>query len=413
MIVTATRAGLLNIQHARLVSMLENRKVTQTVELVTRRARLRSTLKLAQAVLRFSIAGLVLSLLGTPSPQFTAVLRLIGILLITGVTIWLLEFIVERVILRDPEEWAIRLTPLANVLVVFFSPLLALPLRLSKSDVASANLVTITEDELKHLVNASQMAGEIEKDESEMIQSVFRFDETLVREIMVPRVDMLTLDVNTPLENAADVVLASGYSRVPVYEAQNDQIIGMLYTKDMLKVWREGNGIASLRELLRSAYFIPETKKVDELLDEMQARRIHISIVVDEYGGVSGLVTLEDIVEEIFGEIEDEYDEEEEDPFLQIGPNEYLFNGQILLDDVNQLMNSHLETDDADTLGGFIYTRTGRVPRKGEKLQEQGLVLTVEQLNERRIRKVRVKRDTGSGSLPQITEEDNQDHDNA
>jgi CBS domain containing-hemolysin-like protein len=224
---------------------------------------------------------------------------------------------------------------------------------------------------------------------------------------MVPRVDMLTLEVNTPLSEAADAVLASGYSRVPVYEENSDNIIGMLYTKDMLKVWREGNSVDSLRELLRSAYFIPETKKVDELLDEMQARRIHISVVVDEYGGVSGLVTLEDIVEEIFGEIVDEFDEEEEDRCQQVGPDDYIFHGQVLLDEVNEVMNTELIADDADTLGGLIYTRTGRVPRKGEKLLEKDLMLTVEQLNGRRIGKVRVTR-TAAASFQE--KEDQLDH---
>jgi CBS domain containing-hemolysin-like protein len=251
--------------------------------------------------------------------------------------------------------------------------------------------VTITEDELITLVDASQMAGEIEKDESEMIHSVFQLGDTIAREIMIPRVDMLTLNVKTPVKEAADILLESGFSRVPVYDGQKDNVIGLIYTKDMLKAWRAGNGVGTLRELLRPAKFVPETKKIDELLDEMQAARIHIAIVVDEYGGIAGLVTLEDIIEEIFGEIQDEYDDGEEEPYQEVGPGEYLFNGRVLLDEINEIMGTELPTDNADTLGGLIFNSIGRVPTKGETLTEADVLLTVEELNERRIHKVRAK----------------------
>lgn len=393
LLIAASRAGLLNIQHASLVSLREKYgdKVDKTIELVTRRARTRSTFKLAQAVLRYSIGGLALASFAPDGEMritfWQAALLLAGVVLLT----WLFEFLVERRVLRNPEGWAIRLTPLANVLVAIFYPLLALPLKLTNSDEPARNLVTISEDELISLVDASQRAGEIEKDEREMIHSVFRFDETVAREIMVPRVDALVLDVNTPLGQAADTALQSGYSRIPVYRDQSDNIIGILYTKDLIKAWRSGGEIKALQELLRDAYYIPEAKKVDELLDEMQAKRSHIAIVVDEYGGVAGLVTLEDIVEEIFGEIEDEYDDEE-DLYEQISEDEFIFHGRIPLDAVNDLMDVSLETDDADTLGGLIYTRIGRVPFKGEELSEGDVLLTVEQINGRRIHKVRINR---------------------
>ncbi len=388
LIVTITRAGLLNARYARLISMQENedRNTEKTVELVTSRAKTRSTLKLTQSILRSLIAGLVLSFFILDLSYTTILL----ILLVTAITIWLSEFTVERSVLRDPEIWAVRFTPLANFFIVFLSPILALPLRLAKRKEAT-NLVTITEDELITLVDASQKAGEIEKDESEMIHSVFQFGDRIAREIMIPRVDMLALNVKTPLEKAADILLESGYSRVPIYEGRKDNVIGMLYTKDMLKVWRKGNGIDSLQELLRPAKFVPETKKVDDLLDEMQAAHVHIAIVVDEYGGVAGLVTLEDIIEEVFGDIQDEYDIGEEEPYHEVGPGEYIFNGRFLLDEINEIMGTQLPTDNADTLGGLIFNLIGRVPKKGETLTEANVLLTVEQLNERRIHKVRAK----------------------
>jgi putative hemolysin len=393
LLVTASRAGLLNLQHARLVSLREKHgaSVDKTISLVSHRARTRSTFKLVQSILRFSIGGLSLALFTQDGIIELQLIQIILLLIVVAALIWLVEFLVERLVLRSPEDWAIRLTPLARVLTLLFYPLLALPLNLTGSNESAGNLVNISEDELISLVDASQQAGEIEKDELEMIHSVYRFDETVAREIMVPRVDTTVMDVKSPLEEAADTALQSGYSRIPVYQGQSDNIIGILYTKDLLKAWRSGGAITSLQELLRPAYFIPEAKKVSELLDEMQANRIHIAIVVDEYGGVAGLVTLEDIVEEIFGEIEDEYDDEE-DLYEQVGEDEFLFPGRISLDDVNELMGVTLEAEDTDTLGGLIYSRIGRVPRKGEKLVEDDVELTVEQINERRINKVRAKK---------------------
>ncbi len=408
LLVTAIRASLLNVRFPRLVSLREagTTGVEKTMELVTRRARTRSTLKFAQGLLRLYMAGIVLMELILPTYGFGHPGPVFGFLILTGVVLWLLEFILERAILSDPETWSLRLTPIASLIIKLFSPLLFIPLRLARTH-ESRNLVTITEDELIHLVDASQRAGEIEKDESEMIHSVFEFGDTLAKEIMVPRVDMLALEVNTPLEEAVDRLLESGYSRVPVYEEQIDNIIGLLYTKDMLQVWRSGNGITSLRELLRPARFIPETKKVAELMDEIQAARIHIAIVVDEYGGVAGLVTLEDIIEEIFGEIQDEYDESEEALWQQLSPNVFLFDGRILLEEINELFGTQLPTDDADTIGGLIFARIGRVPAKGDTLDEGGVKLTVEELHERRVYSVRAELPEALASL--LEEEGNGD----
>jgi putative hemolysin len=388
LLVTAIRAGLLNARYPRLISLGEskNKNVEKTVELFTSRTKTRSTLRVTQSILRFLIAGVALS-------SFMAGISyglLLLILVLTAIAIWLMEFIVERRIMREPEKWAVRLTSIANILIQLFFPILALPLHFSRR-LESHYFVTITEDELITLVDASQMAGEIEKDEKEMIHSVFQLGDTIAREIMVPRVDMVTLNVKTPIKEAADILLESGFSRVPVYDGQKDNVIGLLYTKDMLKAWRSGNGVGSLRELLRPAKFVPETKKVDELLDEMQAAHIHIAIVVDEFGGIAGLVTLEDIVEEIFGEIQDEYDEGEEEPYEQVGPGEYIFNGRVLLDEINEILGSELPTENADTLGGLIFNLVGHVPAKGETLTEGNVLLTVEELNERRVHKVRVK----------------------
>ena len=226
-----------------------------------------------------------------------------------------------------------------------------------------------------------------------MVYAVIRLSHTLVREIMVPRVDMVTLEVHTPLREAVQVLLESGFSRVPVYEERVDRIVGVLYGKDVLRYcWNGQKQADNLRALLRAPYFVPEAKRADELLAEMQARRIHMAIVIDEYGGVAGLVTLEDIVEEIVGEIHDEYDRPEAALYRQVGEGEYLFWGRVDLDDVNDLLGTHFDRNIADTLGGFIYSRLGRIPQEGEHLEAQGWDITVEKVDGRRIQQVRMRR---------------------
>jgi CBS domain containing-hemolysin-like protein len=253
-------------------------------------------------------------------------------------------------------------------------------------------LSPVTEDELRSWVEEGHLEGGLEQGERRMIYSIFHFGDTLAREIMVPRIDILALEVSASLDEAIAALIKTGHSRVPVYEDTIDNVIGLLYAKDLLRVRPEGQSIASLRGLLRPAYFVPEVKKVDELLREMQARSVHMALVVDEYGGIAGLVTMEDIVEEIVGEIRDEYDQSEEQLYEQVSENEYVFHGRIDLEDFNSVMDSNLPTDVADTLGGFIYSQIGRVPLGGETVEVDSLLLTVEQVSGRRIRRVRALR---------------------
>jgi CBS domain containing-hemolysin-like protein len=251
----------------------------------------------------------------------------------------------------------------------------------------------MTEDDLRIWVEEDQSNGSLEKGERKMIYSIFQFGETLAREIMVPRIDVVALDIDTPLEEAVQALSKSGHSRLPVYEETIDNIIGLLYAKDLLALRRSKDSpLRAMKDMLRPAYFVPEAKKVDELLAEMQSNRIHMAVVVDEYGGVAGLVTLEDIMEEIIGEVQDEYDQAEEMLYQQVTPDEYVFQGRIDLGDFNEIMGSNLSKETADTLAGFIYGEIGRVPAGGETVAVDGLNLTVEQVTGRRIRKVRACR---------------------
>jgi magnesium and cobalt exporter, CNNM family len=405
----AARTGLVLASRARLEGQQSrsDARMPRTLALLDQQTAARQSLHLTLVLLRLLLAGSLVLVFELIVPDFRFPFTL-ALLLLAGLALWMCEFLVERLISRDPEDWALRLSSFIRFITVILGPFFRLTsVALGDSEGHLEKTGAITEDELKTLVDASQREGVLEQDEREMIFSIFRFGDTLAREIMIPRIDVLALEKTAPIDEAVDILLASGFSRVPVYDRNIDNIRGLLYVKDLLRVLREGRQETSLEKTLRPAYFIPETKKLNELLEEMQAQRIHMAIVVDEYGGMAGVVTLEDIVEEIIGEIRDEYDQSEELLYQQVDDTEYVFHGRIDLDDFNVFMHSRLPGDDADTLGGYIYSQIGRVPKGGESLRVDNILLTVEQVVGRRIRKVRAQRlpaDNGEGLVPSPNE---------
>jgi magnesium and cobalt exporter, CNNM family len=393
LLIAATRVSLLNMRPLRLLSLREQfpEDVDRTLAL-TENARLRPTLRFSQTAARILLAGVILLMVGqiAGESRFAFVILLLIVLLV-ALSLMVVEFTVEGNILREPERWSLRLGKFARALIFSMTPLVFLPVLLLKSQWPAPVAAQMTEDELKSWVEAEQEEGGLEREERQMIYSIFQFGNTLAREIMVPRMDMLAFDVNTSLMQTAKAFTQTGHSRVPVYENEIDNIIGLLYAKDLLHGMQDGRKKAGIRDLLRPAYFVPDTKKADALLTEMQAQRIHMAIVVDEYGGVAGLVTLEDIIEEIIGEIQDEYDLSEEEPVQEVGPGEYVFLGRIDLDDFNEVMDSNIPKVESDTLAGFLYDHFGRVPHDGESFQTDDLLLTIEQVIGRRIRRVRAR----------------------
>lgn len=405
LLIAATRVSLLNLRPLRLLSMRDQfpNMVDRTLALIEN-ARLRPTLRFSQTAARILLAGIILSMVerAAGESRFALVILLLIVLLV-ALTLMVVEFTVEGNILREPEHWGMRLGPFARSLIFVMTPLVFLPVLLLRAQWPAPVAAQMTEEELKSWVESDQEQGGLEREERQMIYSIFQFGNTLAREIMVPRMDMLAFEVTTSLTQAAKAFTQSGHSRVPVYENNIDNIIGLLYAKDLLYAMQNGRKRTNMRELLRPAYYVPDTKKADALLTEMQAQRIHMAIVVDEYGGVAGLVTLEDIIEEIIGEIQDEYDLSEEDLVQQDG-EEYIFLGRIDLDDFNQLMDSDIPKIESDTLAGFLYDQFGRVPHDGESIRTNGLLLTIEQVIGRRIRRVRAQR---------IQSEEKGDQDNA
>jgi CBS domain containing-hemolysin-like protein len=390
LLVISLRTGLVNARLPQLIEMRTQhpeRSLESTLAIIEKIS-LRVALRFALESLRLLMAVTVYFLLAyyVAQPPFGIAL---GVIFLAGVIVLSIEFAVEGRVRNHPETWLIGLTPLARALDFILRPFSAFFLALLGKPVVIERLAgTVTEDELKTWVESGESAGGLEQGERQMIYSIFHFGDTLCREIMVPRIDILALEVTTSVPDAIQALTASGHSRVPVYEESIDNVVGLLYAKDLLRASLDNEKPDSIRPFLRPAYFVPEAKKVDELLREMQERSIHMAVVVDEYGGMAGLVTLEDIVEEIVGEIRDEYDQAEERPFSKVSDDEYYFHGRIDLDDVDEVLGTHLVSDLADTLGGYIYGTIGRVPAGGEQVHIENWVLTVEQVSGRRIRKI-------------------------
>ncbi|HZC06334.1 MAG TPA: hemolysin family protein [Ktedonobacterales bacterium] len=251
----------------------------------------------------------------------------------------------------------------------------------------------LTEDELRLMVEVGEEEGVLEEEEREMIHNVFDLGDTFAREVMVPRIDMVTVEADDALDDATQVIVQGGFSRIPVYDDSINDIIGVLYAKDLLRVLATGQAPQKIRQLpLRSAYFVPESKRLDDLLHEMQRQRVHMAIVVDEYGAVVGLVTIEDLVEEIIGDIKDEYDKEEQ-IFERVSDTEFLVDAKISVDELNERIDADLPAEDYDTLGGFVYTQLDKIPAVGDVVTYKDLTITVLGTKGRRVTKVKIVRE--------------------
>ena len=245
-----------------------------------------------------------------------------------------------------------------------------------------------TEEEFKMLLTMAEEEGSLEGEERERIYNVFEFSDTVAREVMTPRTDMVCLDMNATLEEARNTVVRTGFSRIPVYSENVDHIVGILYAKDLLQC--SDTDELSLKDMLRDPYYIPETKKVDELLKEMQKSKTHLAIAVDEYGGTAGIVTIEDLLEEIVGEIFDEYDKTNV-PVRMIDERTVIIDGMVPIDEVNELLGMKLPENGVETIGGFVLDQFGRIPEEGERISFDGVNFIVFKTDGVRIVKVKAR----------------------
>lgn len=250
----------------------------------------------------------------------------------------------------------------------------------------------VSEEEIRMMISVGEETGVFNETEKEMIDGIFKFDDTLAKEIMTPRPSVFTIDINTPVNELVDLVIEEQYSRIPVYEDDVDNIIGILYMKDLFKSVRKDHlNNYDIRSLLRPAYFVPETKNIDTLFKELQSTKNHMAVLIDEYGGFSGIVTIEDLIEEVMGNIFDEYDESQES-IMEIDKNTYIIDGLIPIDDVNERFNLKLPSDRFDTIGGFVVNLLGSIPTEEEDqtVEFENITFKIEKVEERRIEKLRM-----------------------
>jgi CBS domain containing-hemolysin-like protein len=323
--------------------------------------------------------------------------------LLTIFTIIFGELVPKQIGLAHAERVAMTMSRSIDVLGTVLGPLVAFLTwstrqisRLFGADVPADE--RISSEELRLIIEQGGEQGILEAEEEQMIHAVIELGDQRVHEVMVPRIDMVTLPVTATFEDAIDTVVDEGHSRIPVYEESIDEIVGILYAKDLLPFLKAGAPERpSLRSLLRTPVLVPESMTVDDLLHELQRRKVHLAVVLDEYGGTAGLVTIEDLLEEIVGEIQDEYDVEE--PLIvRLSDDEARVDGRADVDDLSELFDTSIaleDEDEYDTVGGLIYHRIGGVPKPGDQVTVDGLILTVESTDGRRVGKVLVKRTRG------------------
>ncbi|MCB0213628.1 MAG: HlyC/CorC family transporter [Anaerolineae bacterium] len=407
-VVAAAKEAIAFTRKSRRLQLIEEGKYSaQIVErLAENIALLLTTEQFALKLLEACIVFLTIFAFTEPLAQFISIDNLLAAFIVTLITVLVIllfgELIPKEIARSYAEPIALFASYFMNGISFLAAPLAKFVTKLCRlltgrwAETEEFAIASITEEDLRSYVDASEEEGVLKEEEKEMIYSIFDLGDTLAREVMVPRIDIVAVEADASVNSAMDTILHAGHSRVPVYEDTIDNIIGILYVKDMLIHWLKQGEPASIRGLERNVYYVPETKPVTDLLRELQTKKVHIAIVVDEYGGTAGLVTIEDILEEIVGEIQDEHDADEF--FMQyISDDEYIFSARMDLDDINDIMSMDLPTDENDTLGGLIYGALGHIPKEGEVLDGSSfgvsnLVLTVLDVDGRRIKTARVKR---------------------
>ena len=350
-----------------------------------------------------SLATLLFVDAGVPQPAIVSTLAMTVLLLAFG------EIIPKTVAVANNERWSLRLAPLVERLAWLMTPI-------SFAFLSFTNLVVrlfgvsptphgpfVTEDDIKNLVNVGAEQKVLEEQEREMIHSIIQFGDTIVREVMTPRPDMIAIDVAASARRALDLVIADGYSKLPVFEDAIDNVIGVVHDRELLITLSNGTlAQTPIRALMRPITLVPESKRVSELLREMQRGKFSLAIVVDEYGGTAGLVTMEDLLEEIVGEIRDEHDEGEEEAIRIVSDSEAIVDAGTNIEDVNARLGLHLPHEDFETIGGLTVGLFGRLPHEGEEIESGDVRLRIDRTRGRRILTLHVFKNgmaNGKGAL--------------
>jgi putative hemolysin len=401
---SAAETALTSLDRYRITSLIEEKKVKALQMWMDHPNKILAAILVGNTIVNLAAAALTTYL----AVHFSSNLHLSGAwavviatVLITMVILILGEITPKTLAKRMPDVvavWTIKilvmihylLAPLIKGLIFITNPLVKFLGGNIKQD-----MLFDKDEEIRFLVSEGVREGVLGKDQKEMIHSVLEFGDKVVREIMIPRIDMECVDINLEKEKFIDLLVETGHSRVPVYKDNLDNIIGIIHVKDLLNAWR-CNELIVIQDLIRTAYFVPETQKVNSLMRQMQKGRQHMAIVVDEYGVPSGLITMEDLVEQIVGDILDEYDIED----IGIEPlrdGSVQIDGKMNIYEVNEKLKINLPSEDFNTVSGFVVDLLGRVPRKEEEIKYKDLKFTIVETNRRRIITLKVKKEAAEG----------------
>jgi putative hemolysin len=393
-LLASAETALTNLPRAKALALQEEgrRGATSLLRLLEHRERYLNPVLLLILMCHLTTAAIV----GIVAESYVGPVGIaLSVVVVTVVIYVVAEAAPKTYALQHPDRTALFVAPIVSVLAVL--P----PLRiLTRVLITLSNILLpgkgrsqgpiVSEEELLAFAEVAMEEGEIESEERTLIRSIIDFGDTVAREVMVPRPDMATVEGTTTVDEVIDLALEHGFSRIPVVgEGGVDDVLGVVYVKDLMRAGREGRNGESVSTFMRPALFVPETKRVSELMREMQAKKQHMAVVVDEYGGTAGLVTLEDLIEELVGEIVDEYDVDA--PQVERLPNgDIRVSGRLALDEANEDLGLELPTGDWDTVAGLVFTQLGHVPEQGEAIEVDGYVLRADVIDGRRIERVRI-----------------------
>ena len=406
---TLAETALSAARHARLQDLIDEGRAdagaaASAQQLLRQPTRVVATVQVGITLAAFAVAAIGASVLA-PDWAYAVPPRLsshpvrfavISVTLLSALfTIVVGEIVPRSIALRRPEEIALRIAgPLRGFMLVL-NPLASAALGISNLLVRPFGLTAtfaapmITEEELRATLEASAQSGAIEEDEKEIIRNVISFGDTDVRQVMTPRIDIRAIDAGAGLPALLDLIVESGHSRIPVYESSVDNVVGIVHAKDLLPALARGERTLDLRPLMRPPLVIPENRRIDDLLDEFRRSSVQLAIIQDEYGGTAGLVTVEDLLEELVGEIQDEYDREDAQ-FQTLEPGIYRIDARMAIDDLNDLLDLDLPHEDFDTIGGFVFGQFGRQPSAGESVCYENLEFIVEKTDGRRVDEIKL-----------------------
>jgi len=396
---SGSEAALISLSRIHARAMVERgvKGAEAVVALLEDRNRLLTSILVGNTVVLLaadSVATALFIRAGIPHAAVWSTFVMAVLLLLFG------EIIPKTVAVAGNERWAVRLAPVLGRVVWLLTPIDAAFLFVTNAIVRmfgvspNARGPFVTEDDIRNLVNVGAEQNVLEETEREMIHSIIQFGDTIVREVMTPRPDTVALEVSSPARRALDVIIAEGYSKLPVYEETIDNVVGVVHDRELLVALADGQlSNTRLRDLMRPIVVVPESKRILELLREMQRGKFSLAVVVDEYGGTAGLVTMEDLLEEIVGEIRDEHDEGEEESIRPVSDDEAVIDAGTNIEDVNARLGLHLPHEDFETIGGLTVGLFGRLPNEGEEIEAGDRVrLKIDRTRGRRILSVRLLR---------------------